>query len=96
MSIELEIMKTAKVKAAEIQINCKVCDNFTAALVDDGGAEIASQCDGYVPGFMPGKHYGDYLILNIDLETGLVRNWTKPSAIDLQAFVEANLLRRDF
>jgi len=37
---------------------------------------------------MPGDHYGDYLILNIDLETGQITNWRKPSAEAIESFVK--------
>lgn len=37
-----------------------------------------------VPDFFPGEHYGDYLILNIDLETGQIKNWKKPAATDIE------------
>ena len=33
-----------------------------------------------MPSFMPGPHYGDYIILDIDLDSGLVTNWKKPDA----------------
>jgi hypothetical protein len=29
---------------------------------------------------MPGKHYGDYVRLDIDLETGRILNWVKPTS----------------
>ncbi len=90
MSIELEITKPSKVKAAAIHIYCKVRDEFTGTLMDSDGNQIAHQDEGYVPSFMPGEHYGDYLILNIDLETGMVTNWEKPTAAALQEFVEKN------
>lgn len=33
--------------------------------------------NGYVPSFMPGEHYGDYLMIDIDPYTGLILNWKK-------------------
>ncbi|WP_176465252.1 MULTISPECIES: hypothetical protein [unclassified Pseudomonas] len=50
---------------------------------DAQGEEVGSY-KGYVPNFFPGDHYGDYLILNIDLETGQIKNWNKPSAGDIE------------
>lgn len=88
MGIELEITRPAKVRAKELRIFCKVCDNFTASLHDDRGEIICFQDDGYVPGFMPGEHSGDYLILNIDIETGQVTNWKVPKAAVLQEWIE--------
>jgi len=87
--MELNIKKTVKVKAKELRICCKVVDNFTASLHDQDGEEICSQDDGYVPGFMPGKHYGDYLILNIDIETGMVTNWGEAKLKELPEWVNS-------
>lgn len=67
--IELDVQKTVKVQAKELHIHCKVCDD-TASLHDQDGVEICNQQDGYVPGFMPGQHYGDYVILNIEHRDG--------------------------
>lgn len=72
-----------------LKIHCKVCDNFTASLEDNNGEQIHFQEDGYVPGFMPGQHYGDYLILDIDLDTGKVLNWKAPTADQIQEWVNA-------
>lgn len=85
------IRKDAKleVEAVTLKIHCKVCDNFTASLVDKDDIEIHDQEDGYVPGFMPGHHYGDYLILDIDLKTGRILNWQEPDADDLEKWVNA-------
>jgi len=30
-----------------------------------------------VPGFMPGDHYGDYVMLEIDLATGRIVDWAE-------------------
>ena len=89
MGIELEITRPAKVRAKELRIHCKVRDEFTASLHDESGEEICVQEDGYVPGFMPGEHYGDYVMLNIDVETGQVTNWKTPKAQALQDWIQS-------
>lgn len=89
MPIELEITRPAKVRAKELRICCKVRDEFTASLHDESGAEIFTQEDGYVPGFMPGEHYGDHVILDVDLETGQITNWKKPSAKAIQDWISS-------
>lgn len=86
--MEIEVKEKKTVVAKEIQLYLKVCDQFTATLVDTNGNEICSQGDDYVPGFMPGEHYGDYVILNIDVNTGQVTNWVKPSPDELSEWVE--------
>lgn len=80
----IAMKKEIQVEAKTLKIYCKVCDNFTASLADQNGEEIHVQEDGYVPGFMPGEHYGDYLILDIDLNTGKVVNWKPPTAKAIQ------------
>ena len=79
--------KTVPVNAKELRIHIKVCDRFSATVHDQGGEELGGQKDGYVPGFMPGQHYGDYLILNIDLDTGAITNWKVPTAEQVEDFI---------
>ena len=85
--MELEIQKPQTVNAKTLKIHLKVSDCFTAALVSDKGETIHDQDDGYVPGFMPGDHYGDYVILDIDIDTGMVTNWKKPTAQQIQSWM---------
>lgn len=85
--MKLDIRKTVEVEAKELRIFMKVRDEFSASIHDQDGEEIGGQDEGYVPGFMPGDHYGDYLILNIDLETGQVLNWVKPTKAQIEQFI---------
>lgn len=42
--------------------------------------------DGYVPKWFPNphiQHYGDYIELQIDVETGKILNWQKPTIKNL-------------
>ena len=66
-----------------IQISAKCADLFYANLQDDRKGMIG-EYHGYVPDFFPGQHYGDYVELEIDIETGHILNWKKPSASDLK------------
>ncbi|WP_313447370.1 hypothetical protein [Pseudomonas sp.] len=75
--------KTVQVDVTELRLHIKVRDGFDASIQDDQGDEVGSY-KGYVPDFFPGDHYGDYLILNIDLETGQIKNWKKPGAADIE------------
>lgn len=88
--MEIGMKKTVNVQAKELRLYCKVCDGFTAYIHDQDGAELGGQDDGYVPKFMPGDHSGDYLILNIDLDTGKITNWKKPCVEDIQDFINKN------
>lgn len=51
-----------------LQLRLKVDDRFFAMVE-------GTQIEGNVPSFMPGKHYGDYVMLDIDVSTGRIVNW---------------------
>lgn len=85
--MEINQTKQVKVNAKTLKIHLKVSDRFSARLVDQDGSEIFDQDDGYVPSFMPGNHYGDYVILDIDLDSGQVVNWKKPTAAQIEAWI---------
>jgi hypothetical protein len=87
--MQINMTKQVPVDVKEIRLHMKVCDRFEGNLIDAQG-DTVKEYEGYVPGFFPGEHYGDYLILNIDLETGQILNWKKPSAQDLQNFITNN------
>jgi len=60
---------------------------FSATLREDG--KFVQEYEGYVPEWFPNakeNHYGDYVQLIIDLDTGKILNWKKPSAKDLEDF----------
>ncbi len=88
--MELEIKKPQTVNAKTLKICLKVSDCFAACLMSDKGETIHDQDDGYVPSFMPGDHYGDYVILDIDIDTGMITNWKKPTADKIQEWIEPN------
>jgi hypothetical protein len=84
--MELKISKPVKVQAKTLKLNIKVRDEFSARLLDQDGV-ILKDYEGYVPSFMPGPHYGDYLILDIDIDSGHITNWEVPSVGDMQDFI---------
>lgn len=74
--------KTEPNKPIVLQITAKCSDMFGATLSD------GRDYDGYVPDWFPNKqthHFGDYVQLDIDLETGQILNWKKPSKTELDA-----------
>ncbi|MEF2156440.1 hypothetical protein V3390_09425 [Luteimonas sp. FXH3W] len=85
--MKINQLKTVNVEAKEIRLHLKVSDRFTAFIHDQDGEQLGGQDGGYVPDFMPQQHYGDYVILNIDLDTGMVTNWRKPTAEQIEAFI---------
>lgn len=85
--MELEIKRPQTVNAKTLKIHLKVSDCFSAQLVSDKGELIHEQEDGYVPSFMPGDHYGDYVILDIDIDSGQVTNWKRVTAEAIQEWM---------
>jgi hypothetical protein len=84
---EINMTKPVKVQAKTLSIHMKVCDAFEARLLDQDGATLVDY-EGYVPRFMPGEHYGDYLILEIEIDTGKIVNWKTPTARDLEQWIK--------
>ena len=86
LNAETEKLKASqraeRVKGMTLSINAKCSDLFSASLVD-GDGKLVGEYDGYVPDFMPGEHYGDYVELDIDLATGRILNWRVPSKAQL-------------
>lgn len=70
-----------------IFITAKCSDLFSANLLKDG--EVIANYDGYVPDFFPEEHYGDYVELKIDIETGQILNWKKPTKKQLKETFDA-------
>lgn len=85
---EITATKTVKVQAKTLRLVLKVRDEFAADLVDQDGDSIHSQDDGYVPSFMPGDHFGDYVMLDIDIDTGQIINWKKPDASSIEEWIK--------
>ena len=84
--MQINQQKTVQVDVTELRLHIKVCDSFAAGLQDAQGEEVGAY-EGYVPDFFPGEHFGDYLILNIDIETGQIKNWRKPKASDIEKMI---------
>lgn len=81
--MELDIVLPQKVQAKSVLVHVKVRDEGNYTLKDPLGKTIAQVGDDYVPSFFPDEHYGDYLILDIELETGQILNWKRPSGADV-------------
>ena len=70
-----------------ISFSAKCSDLFGATFRDANNAEVAVY-SGYVPGFFPEEHYGDYVQLDVNLETGQILNWKKPTLKQINATLE--------
>ncbi len=78
--------KLVPVEVKTLRLHLKVCDRFTGGLYDKDDLEL-KDFDCYVPDFMPGEHYGDYVILDIDIDTGMILNWKQPTQEQLETFI---------
>ena len=67
-----------------IRFSAKCSDLFGADLRVDN--KVVGEYDGYVPDFFPGEHYGDYVQMDVDIDTGKILNWKTPTAADLKIF----------
>ena len=68
--------KTVEINRISI---CAKCSDLCSAVLQDKDGKRVAEHDGYVPALMPGEHCGDYVELDIDLETGTILNWKRPS-----------------
>jgi hypothetical protein len=87
--VKTSIKKEVEVEAKTLHISLKVVDGFGATLTDQDGAVLADY-EGYVPDFMPGEHYGDYVMLDVDIDTGKITNWKTPTDAQLKSFMGAD------
>lgn len=70
-------------------VNAKCSDLCWMALENE--KTRLGEYDGYVPAWFPSRathHFGDYVELKIDIETGKILNWKKPTKEDLQETFE--------
>lgn len=72
----------------KLNINLKVSDMFGCTIQDDKGKYIVEDYCDYVPDFMPGQHFGDYVELEIDTDTGQITNWTATKS-QIKAFIKS-------
>lgn len=62
---------------------CGKTSDLCSATLEVDGKEVKEH-DGYVPKFMP-EGGGDYISLEIDIDTGLIVNWVKPTQKQLDS-----------
>lgn len=71
-----------KVEINRILITTKCSDEFSADFKN--GERTVAEYTGYVPDFMPKECEGDYIWLDIDLNTGTILNWKRPSVKSIE------------
>jgi hypothetical protein len=74
-------------KPSIVKVTAKCSDLCSVEVLDVDGKVLAEH-NGYVPKFMPGEHYGDYVELDIDIATGKILNWNPGNKIN--EFIEDN------
>jgi len=66
-------------KNAKVACITAKCSDLCCVVLKDANGKAIAEHDGYVPEFMPGEHFGDYIEIDIELETGRILNWKKPT-----------------
>jgi hypothetical protein len=56
-----------------LSISAKCSDLCSTSFTDAKGK--VTESDGYVPSGIGIDEYGDYVVLNIDMQTGQIQNW---------------------
>ena len=74
-------------KASFIRVEAKCADRCSIDMVDASGSMI-HQHVGEVPEFMPGQHYGDSIILSINVKSGLISNWGDEERAKIQGLLD--------
>ena len=65
-------------------INAKCGDRCSTELAIDGIS--VAEVEGYAPGLRNHLKAGDYISLKIDLDSGQILDWNKPSESDINEF----------
>ena len=81
--------KNKQVKIRVIEISAKCSDLFSMGIVSPSG-QTNWKYNGYVPEFFPDQHFGDYVMLRIDVNTGKILNWKKPNQETLTKAFESS------
>lgn len=83
--VQLTTMVKKTVDVKSVSVHVKVSDRGSYDFKSPEGEVIKSIDEDYVPSFFPGEHYGDYLILDIDLDSGQILNWVKPQPSEIES-----------
>jgi hypothetical protein len=83
-------MVEQRVEVKVVSVHVKVCDRGNYEFKTPTGTVLKELDEECVPSFFPGEHYGDYLILDIDLETGQITNWKKPTTEQIEQVINGD------
>jgi hypothetical protein len=70
-----------------LKVCAKTVDRCAIKFLDEKG-EFVGERDCYVPNYFPEDHSGDYLELDIDVATGQILNWKKPTQRELKDSIQ--------
>jgi hypothetical protein len=84
--VKINRKKTIEVDAKVLKVHAKPCDSGGYELLDSDGDTIFDAPDAYVPSFMPDGG-GDYIVLDIELDTGRILNWKVPTAKKIEDWI---------
>lgn len=76
-------MRNKKKVTGNILHMCAKCSDLFSGELDTG-----ESYQGYVPAFFPEEHCGDYIQFTIDMSTGMILNWKKPTKDQLAIFTK--------
>lgn len=85
--MKVNITKPVEVDAKTISVHVKVCDNGNYKIKSSDGVLLRG-FDDYVPSIFPEEHFGDYLILDIEIDTGKILNWVVPSREQIERLID--------
>lgn len=83
----LSIAKTVSVHAKTMIISISVCDKFWCEIKDQYNETIGAY-KGFTPRFMPGNHIDKDLYLEIDIMTGVIKNWNIPCSNEIEGLLK--------
>jgi len=75
-------------KPQTITVYLKCADRFNFKLETENGIVLVEQQQTYVLDWFLPKHYGDGFKIEIDLETGQILNWVKPTEQQLEETIK--------
>ena len=85
--MEINIKRPQTINVKTVKVCAKVCDSACYTFISDKGEVVKDLDCVYVPSFFPGDHYGDYLQLDIDIDTGQIKNWKNVDPVELGRFL---------
>ena len=74
-------------KITSICVTAKCSDACNIQFFDENKTKVGER-DDYVPNYFPEEHYGDYVELEIDIATGKILNWKKPTQKELKDSIQ--------